>query len=70
MTNQEIQARLDRFEAEIMQGHMTREKARAIEKDLDCFVDEHNLTQKQLKRFIDSGAGEVLYMLVSSPTNF
>lgn len=53
-----------------MQGHMTREKARAIEKDLDRFVDEHNLTQKQLKKFIDSGAGEVLYMLVSSPTNF
>lgn len=59
--------RLEEYRDEIFSG-ITIKRARAMEREIDTFCEENRATQEQIDEvFAKSGAGEVLYMLVTAP---
>lgn len=68
MNNAEIRKQLDKFIEEIMYGCDSIEKARDIDRRLDAFVEDNDITTEQFAYFVDSGAGEALMMMVHAPT--
>ena len=63
-----IQKKLKEFEEEIFRCR-SFEHAHDIRRRLEQFEKENNVTDEQLQSFVQSGAGEELYMLTSAPTS-
>ena len=61
MTELEIKNELKRFAQRIFSCDPS--EAMTIKKELDDFVEEHNLTADQMMEFAESGAGEMLNMM-------
>ena len=67
MSEEQIQAKLNEFADEIFYGCRTLEDALKLKARLDEFEKENNVTFEQLQPFAESGAGEVLHMLITAP---
>ena len=67
MTDAEIRRRLEEFVDEIFYGIHSVAEARELDKRLKAFYKENNVTFEQKQILAESGAGEMLYMLVSAP---
>ena len=65
MSEKEIKDRIKAFENEVFDGCRTLEEAIDVHKRLHAFIAEHNLTAEDLHDFAESGAGEMLAMMVS-----
>lgn len=64
MTDREIRDKLKAFSEEILSG-CSRAKAKEIDKRLNEFCSQNNVTVEQMNILAESGAGEMLYMLTS-----
>lgn len=62
MTDREIREELRIFAKKIFHLKYIRE-AKDIEKDLNKFCKDNNVSAKQMQEFAESGAGEMLYAL-------
>lgn len=67
MTEEQIQTKLDEFVDEIFYGCHTKKEALELKRRLDQFEKENSVTFEQLQPFAESGAGEVLHMLITAP---
>ena len=65
MTDDEIRKRLSEFVDEILYTYLTPQDARELEKRLDAFCEENNVTFEQQQLIAESGAGETLRMLTT-----
>lgn len=66
MDNAEIMRRLEEYCKEIYRVPL--EDAKALEREIDSFCEENHVTQEQIdKTLVESGAGEILGMLVTIP---
>lgn len=60
----EIKEQLDIFKQNVFNSIETdTEYWKNLKEQLDSFVKENNLTTQDLKDFVQSGAGELLYMM-------
>lgn len=69
MTDEEIRKRLLEFCDEIMDSVHSKEEAIELEKRLNAFCAENHVTFEQEQVITEHGAGEVLHMLTSAPTD-
>ena len=68
MTDSEIRRRLKEFSDEIYYGVQSIAEARELEKRLNAFCKENDVTLEQQQILTETGAGEVLYMMTSAPS--
>ena len=61
MTDKEIRMKLEEFIEEIYKVN-SEAKAKELDRRIDAFCEENNVSEDQMRVFIDSGAGEMLYM--------
>ena len=69
MSEEQIQTKFDEFADEIFYRCRTQEEALELKTRLDEFTKGNNVTFEQLQPFVESGAGEVLHMLITAPTD-
>lgn len=62
MSNEQVRARFDELIHAIFYTCKTEEDFRKVDKDLQAFIEDNNLTNEQLQYFFDSNAGEMLGM--------
>ena len=67
MTEEQIQAKLDEFADKIFYECRTKKEALELKRRLNQFEKENSVTFEQLQPFAESGAGEVLHMLITAP---
>lgn len=65
MTDKEIRDQLEEFVEEIFTSHCTREKAKDINRRIDDFCIMNKVSAEQMNIIAESGAGEMLAMLIS-----
>ena len=65
MTEQEIEKRVLLYIEEAPSRMQTVEDARKFNEELHKFVEENKLTVEQWRPFVNSGYGEMLYMLLN-----
>ena len=62
MTDKEIRARLTQFADRIFE--MENSEAYVVSKELNDFCKEHKVTLDQMEVFAETGAGEMLHMML------
>lgn len=66
MTTEQIKEQLKIFEEKILNSNETNPQYWLnIEKEFNIFLKDNNLSSDEVKSFLLSGAGEMLYMICS-----
>ena len=63
MTDREIREQMKKFSDEIF-APLTIEQAKDVRRRIDEFVEKNNVTFEQRQILAETGAGEMLYMLL------
>ena len=64
MADEEVKHKLQEFVNEIFYGVHSVEEAKALKERLDAFYLENNVTLEQRKIMVESGAGDMLGMML------